>query len=239
MAACCESITKAFFRTRTKFDCTPLIYQGVLYVGGEDGFVYAIKITGFQSKNLWDHMSGRGQTEWFINSAPALSPGKSLVVAARDEHLYGFDFDGAEQWRLHIRGQMLGSPVVSPQGDTYVGVSLEKGGSSRGAGKLICVGAASHRMRWEYSAGGNVESTPVVGDDGVVYFGDNSGLIHAVSPEGKSLWKTDVGAPVRSAGNIVAPGRLVFGLDDGALVGLACSSQGIASGGWPKYMAPH
>ena len=29
---------------------------------------------------------------------------------------------------------------------------------------------------------------------------------------------------------------VVFGLDDGTLVGLACSSEGLASKGWPKYM---
>jgi outer membrane protein assembly factor BamB len=77
----------------------------------------------------------------------------------------------------------------------------------------------------------------VIGDDEVVYFGDNSGHIHAVRPDGHCLWRQNVRKPVRSAGTIVGANRLVFGLDNGTLVGILCSSGGVSRKGWSKYMA--
>jgi outer membrane protein assembly factor BamB len=75
-----------------------------------------------------------------------------------------------------------------------------------------------------------------VGDDGVVYFGDNIGMVHAVQSDGTHFWGQNVGHAVRSAGAITASGQVVFGLDDGTLIGLASSSKQLAAGQWPKYM---
>ena len=68
----------------------------------------------------------------------------------------------------------------------------------------------------------------------LVYFGDNAGVIHAVDFRGQGQWTARVEAPVRSAGTILAPGRVAFGLDNETLMVLKCSSQGLAQTGWPK-----
>jgi len=224
-----------FFRSRQKFDSTGLIYKGIYYVGAEDGFVYAVSINGMRGRITWDHLAGQGKTEWFINSSPALTAMPSLVVAGRDEYLYAFHLNGKKLWKVHVRGQMLASPVVAPNGDVYVGVSLAKA-SRRGEGKLVCVGGEPHKVKWEYKAQGMVESTPVIGSDEIVYFGDNAGSVHAVDQDGNRQWLRNIGAAVRSAGTIYGPQRVVFGNDRGLLVGLKCSSQAVATGGWPKYM---
>jgi len=223
-----------FFRTRQKFDSTPVIRGDLLYVGAEDGFIYAISLDASRGRNQWDPLTGAGKTEWFINSSPALSPLGALIVAGRDEFLYSFDFDGKVMWKLHLRGQMLGSPVVTREGDVIVGLSLIRRGQAA-HGKLVCVDGRNQRVRWEAAADGAVESTPVIGDDNLIYFGDNAGAIHALDPAGKQVWATKVGSPVRSAG-VILPGRVVFGTDSGALVALQSTSQSIASEGWPKYM---
>lgn len=227
-----------FVRTRQKFDSTPLIRGTMLYVGAEDGFVYAIDLSASRGRNQWDPLTGAGKTEWFINSSPALSPQGALIVAGRDEFLYAFNFDGGVIWKLHLRGQMLGSPVVTKDGDVLVGISLIRRGQA-GQGKLVCVDAKAQRVRWEAPADGAVESTPVIGDDGVVYFGDNTGMLRAVDLTGRQIWSSNVGSPVRSAGTIAAPGRLIFGCDSGTLVGVNCESKTIALAGWPKYMGTH
>ena len=225
-----------YFRSRHRFDSTGLIRDGVCYLGGEDGFVHAIKTLGTRAQHAWPRSDAAGKTEWFINSALAWGTNNTLIVAGRDEFLYGFDSAGQQLWKLHVRGQMLGAPVVDAGGDIYVGVSLlERGHAPRG--KLECVAADGRHVRWEYAADGPVESTPVLGSDGVVYFGDNAGTVHAVTSDGRAAWKEPVGAAVRSAATLVAAGRLVFGLDDGSLVGMQCGSPALASGGWPKYLA--
>ncbi len=226
---------RPYFRTRQKFDCTGLIYRGVLYIGCEDAYLYAIALAEDQGTNTWDPLQYQGKTQWFINSAPALAPDFSIVVAGRDEYLYGFHLDGKQAWKLHIPGQMLASPVIAANGDIFVAVSVVRA-AQRDRGKLVCIDGDSHRVRWEYDAEGAVESTPVIGDDQVVYFGDNAGWIHAVSGNAKCLWKQQVRHPVRSAGNIVGGNRLIFGVDNGTMVGILCSSGGISKKGWPKYL---
>jgi outer membrane protein assembly factor BamB len=123
--------------------------------------------------------------------------------------------------------------VIDPQGHVYVGVTQrERGQEPRGL--LACIDGNSHKIRWQYAAAGPVESTPVIGDDETVYFGDDAGTVHAVDTRGNARWTAKVEAAVRSAGVILAPERLAFGLDDDTLVVLKCSSQALAPGGWPK-----
>ena len=100
----------------------------------------------------------------------------------------------------------------------------------------MCVTGDPPRIRWEYRAQGAVESTPVIGSDGIIYFGDNAGVVHAVNRDGRPEWTQSVGSAVRSSGTIPIPGRVVFGTDEGQVVALLCSSEGIPQRGWPKYM---
>ena len=156
------------------------------------------------------------------------------MVAARDEMLFGFTLNGATAWSTKLPGQLLGSPVVDRHGHVYVGVSqAERGQPPKGL--LVCVDGNSHKLRWEYAASGPIESTPVIGDDDMLYFGDNSGKIHALDDRGTAQWTAQVESAVRSAGTIIAPERVAFGLDDDTLVVLRCSSKGLSPAGWPKF----
>ena len=99
---------------------------------------------------------------------------------------------------------MLGSPVLDRYGHIYAGVSqFPRGYEPRGL--LVCLDGNSHKIRWEYRAAGAVESTPVIGDDDVIYFGDNAGEIHAVDLLGNGLWTAQVGSPVRWPARFSAP----------------------------------
>jgi len=222
-----------YLRTRQKLDAAAVIHEGILYIGSEDGYVFAVELGENKGKNLWDHGAEQGHTGWYIHSAPAMTNDGVLIVAGREEHLYGFAAAGKLLWKTHVPGQMLGSPVLDRQGHIYVGVSQAQRGQEP-CGLLACVDGNSHKIRWQYQATGPVESTPVIGDDDVIYFGDNEGVIHAIDLFGKPLWTADVGPPVRSAGTIIAPQRVAFGLDNEMLIVLKCSSQGLAEGGWPK-----
>ena len=105
-----------------------------------------------------------------------------------------------------LPGQLLGSPVVDRHGHVYVGVSQAERGQPL-KGFLVCVDGNSHKVRWQYPAAGPIESTPVIGDDDMLYFGDNSGKIHALDDRGTAQWTAQVESAVRSPGTIVAPER--------------------------------
>lgn len=225
---------RPFFRSRRKFDSMGVVLNDVLLVGSEDGYVFAIALDEERGRNVWDHCQDFGYAGGFINSAPAVSEdGGIIVVAARDENLYGFAPNGAKAWNVHLPGQLLGSPVIGPDDHMLIGVTQSARGQKAG-GLLVSVDGNSHKIRWQYRTDEAIESTPVVGDDGVVYFGDNGGTIHAVSPSGEDVWKAKVETAVRSAGTLLASERLAFGLDNDTVVVLKCSSKALADKGWPK-----
>jgi outer membrane protein assembly factor BamB len=224
---------RPYFRSRSKFDSAGIIHDGVLFIGSEDGYVFAFQLDEDGGKNLWNHAAEQGYAGGFVNSSPAVAEDAVLVVAARDETLYGFRPGGTVAWSTKMPGLLLGSPVIDPQGHVYVGVSqAQRGREARGL--LVCLDGNSHRIRWQYQAAGPVESTPAIGDDGTIYFGDNSGTIHAVDNQGSAQWTAKVESAVRSATTMVGPQRVAFGLDDDTLVVLECASSGLAHTGWPK-----
>ena len=215
-----------YFRSRQKFNSGGVIRGGVLYIGAEDGHLFAVQLGDEKGAGLWNHVAGQGRTGWYIHCRPAITEDGVIVVAGRDECLYGFAPDGSSLWKTPMSGQMLGSPVLDRNGHIYVGIGQWQRGRQP-QGLLVCSDGNSHKVRWEYRAAGPVESTPVVGDD-MIYFGDNAGLIHAVDFSGRAAWTAQLDAPVRSTGTIFAPHRLAFGLDNETLVVLDCSASGWA-----------
>jgi outer membrane protein assembly factor BamB len=226
---------RPFFRSPHRLDSSGLIRDGVLYVGAEfDACVYAIRLDVDRGEDLWDHAAGRGRTGWSIHAALALGDGPLLLVPSRDDHVYAFRLDGTLAWEVALPGQVRGSLVVDEGQHIYLGVSHAAPGRGE-RGELVCLDAATRAVRFRYEAAGPVESTPVLGDDGTIYFGDNAGVVHAVDASGRTLWRQDVGSPVRAPGTIPAPGLLVFGRDDGSLVALECASRRLAGRAWPKF----
>lgn len=224
-----------FFRWRQKLDSAGVVLDGVLYIGSEDGYLLAVPLAADQGANRWNQAIDQGYTGGCLNSSPAVADdGRLLVVAARDGTLFGFTPAGATAWTTRLPGQLLASPVIDCHGNIYVGVSQFPRGQ-KGRGGLVCVDGNSHQIRWHYEAAGAVESTPAIGDDDLVYFGDNAGTLHAVDFHGNAVWTATVEAPVRSATAILGPERVAFGLDDDTLVVLRCASQGLSPKGWPKH----
>jgi outer membrane protein assembly factor BamB len=230
-----NAASSLYFRGKQRFDCTGLIHDGVLYVGAENACVYAIPLGESRAQNVWNHLNEEGRTGWFINSALALASGPTLVVASRDDRLYGFQLDGRKRWTVDVNGQMLGSPIVDTDDSVYVGLSVSQG-REKPRGALIRIDGVSQKIRWRYETESPVESTPVLGNDGTVYFGDNDGFIHAVNGDGKQVWTEQVADGVRSSGTILAGGRVVFGLENGQFVALKCESQSLRAGAWAKLL---
>jgi len=223
---------RRFFRSRRKFDSPGVLVGKVLYLGCEDPYVFAIDVSGDRGEAVWNTAAEQGLVGGWVNSSCALTADGLIVVAVRDEAVVALHPSGTVAWRTDLPGQLLGSPVIDRHGHVHVGLSqAERGRPARGA--LVCIDANSHRIRWQYDTPAPVESTPVIGDDDVLYFGDNSGVIHAIDLQGKAQWTAQVESAVRSPGTFPAPNRVAFGQDDDTLVVLECSAKGLAAEGWP------
>lgn len=223
--------SRPYFRCRAKLDSSGVIAGDTLYIGSEEGYLFAIQLGDVSGRNLWDQGREVGYAGGFLNSSPAITKDGTIVVASRTEKLIGFHSNGEVAWTTHMPGQLLGSPVIDSHGHIYVGASLST--RQGGQGYLVSVDGTSHKIRWQYQAEEMIESTPVVGDDGTIYFGDNAGWVYALSPRGDKKWAVKYEAAVRSAGTIIAPNLLTYALDDDVLVGMRCESADLG-GEWPK-----
>ena len=60
-------------------------------------------------------------------------------------------------------------------------------------------------------------STPAVAPDGTIYVGSFDGKLHALSLDGKQLWRFQAGREIKSSPAIADDGTVFFVSDDGVL----------------------
>ena len=191
-----------YLRSRRKFDSAGILVGNVLYIGSEDLTCWP-SIRAASGACRLEPRGGTGPRRRIRQYLACPGGRRLLVVAVRDEALVAFGPGGAVAWQAAMPGQLLGSPVIDRHGHIYVGVC-----QARGAGSRARLSRVRRRQFAPHPLGNRpaapVESTPVIGDDDVLYFGDNSGTIHAVDLQGKCSGRPSR-VPVRSAGTISPP----------------------------------
>lgn len=100
------------FPTSGKISSSPAISEGVIFIGSDDGYLYAFKIgSGF----LW-----KFKTDDPIRSSPAVVNGL-VYFGSLDGYLYSVDIKtGKEKWKFKTDDGIYSSPVVS-DGVIYFG----------------------------------------------------------------------------------------------------------------------
>ncbi|MBN1813266.1 MAG: PQQ-binding-like beta-propeller repeat protein [Anaerolineae bacterium] len=218
-------------------ESSPTIVDGVLYVGTNIGYFYALDIhTG---QEMWKYTSYDS-----VVSSPAVVDG-TVYFGSGDQHFYALDAQtGQEVWKVETGGRVDSSPAI--YGDAvYFGsydgcfraldrktgreiwcFPTEKGSSSSPAvvGEMIYFGDMSGhfyaldretgREVWKVKVKGAGQSSPAVAN-GVVYLGSSEGYLYALDARtGAELWKFAAKAGIKSS-PIVADGMVYFGSEDG------------------------
>ena len=81
-------------------------------------------------------------------------------------------------------------------------------------GRSPNLGAQTNNVRWSYTTGGTVRSSPAIGSDGTVYVGSNDGKLYAINPNGTQKWNYPTGGDVGSSPAIGSDGTLYVGSND-------------------------
>lgn len=86
-------------------------------------------------------------------------------------------------------------------------------------------GSVHYDVRWSFETGGMLESSPVIGSDGTIYFGSNDGKLYALDPsadsDGERLkWVHDFGYRSVSSPAIGSDGTVYAGSHGGVLYAL-------------------
>jgi outer membrane protein assembly factor BamB len=167
---------------------SPAIVDGVVYVGSDDGYVYAINTTRGTARK-WEV----GDT---IGSSPAILDGK-IIIGSSDGRVHALNVTtGHSIWN----SSYLGDPVESSPtiADDKVFIGSANGtvyALSQQTGDVIWKNITTPKML--------VKSSPAVVDD-VVYIGSNDGWVYAFNAtDGNQIWKNETLGEVESSPTVV------------------------------------
>jgi outer membrane protein assembly factor BamB len=163
------------------FDVTspsPVLLDGVLYVGSGDNGLHAVSATTGQ--RVWRfETTGRIRTD-------AVVDGTRVLVGSLDGFVYAVDRQtGKEVWKKNTYGPLTGSPGL-------VGGRLIVGNRN---GLLAALDPATGQTAWRMLFWGSaVESSPVGGEGGRFYIGASDlRRVSAIdAKDGRVIWRTDV-----------------------------------------------
>jgi len=154
--------------------------NGTLYVGSEDGKLYAINPNGTFKWSC--------QTGTYVSDSPAIGADGTVYVGSYDNKLYAINPNGTFKWSFTTGGILWSSPAIGTDGTVYVG---------SGDHKLYAIGKDGN-WKWDYTAGDSVNSSPAIGVDGTVYEGCRDGKLYAFDPDGSLKWSFTTGNAVGS-----------------------------------------
>ena len=184
------------FPTGGRIVSSPVYRDGTVYVGADDGNVYAIDAA--DGRQRWKRRTGGP-----VPSTPAVA-GDTVYVASYDGKLHALDArTGATRWKFATGGERrfeakglhgflprnqtfadpfdvyLSSPVVA-EGRVYFG---------SGDGNLYALDASSGRLAWTFATRDVVHASPAYAN-GVVYVGSFDGDFYAVdAATGRERWR--------------------------------------------------
>lgn len=170
--------------------------EGVIYLGGANGVIYAIN----PDKSIkWQLSTGSN-----INHGVSIDTDGRIFVGNDAGKVLALDsIDGSVLWEVVLESAVRASVAIH-SGKIYAATSN---------GKLVSLNAQTGDVLWEYSAEGALFGSPAVDTNGIVYIGDYSGYLHAITPQGHLEWRTFLGSRIR--GSIaIGTGVIYVGADD-------------------------
>ena len=88
------------------------------------------------------------------------------------------------------------------------------------------------RLAWTYTTGASISASPIIGQDGTVYYGAYDKNLYAVSSTGTRTWRYTTDGMITGSAATGADGSIYFGTSNGKLYGLN-------SDGTPKWATPY
>ena len=162
---------------------SPVIANGDIIVGTDEGDVFAIAVETHQERLLFKAQAA-------IWAAPLVDPtANRLYVASMDHRLYALDLTTGETlWQFDAGGAIAGTPALSD--DTLYLGSLNN--------TFYAVRADTGEQIWHIQTDGWVWGGPVVQDD-TVYVGDLSGTLYALdTADGSPRWTFQADGGIRA-----------------------------------------
>jgi outer membrane protein assembly factor BamB len=159
------------FKSEDEIRGTPMISQGVLYIGSYDNNLYALSAA--DGKFQWKYPTDGG-----IVSRPTILDG-NIFIGSEDKRLHVISArSGKVVWTYYTDGPIRSSPRIA-EGHIFIGSDDNC---------LHAVNLNTGRMAWRFETADAVRSTPFVVNE-FVYVGCESGDYYAVDFRGELKWR--------------------------------------------------
>ena len=133
--------------------------NGTIYIGCEDQFLYAYRPDG--------SLRWKRDLRSPIRTTPAVTRDGRICVATLDGRMFCLDETGSELWSTsYALAGGEGSPAVDIRGSIYIGSP---------DGNLTAL-SANGRILWRFETDWPIHSSPTIGQDGSVAFGNDGGF---------------------------------------------------------------
>jgi len=128
---------------------------------------------------------------------------------------YAVYSDGTLKWKIKLGdGSIESTSAIDETGVIYIGTRWGADGNY-----LYALNSSNGDVKWQYPTGGlgSIDSSPTIGTDGTIYFGDWNGYVHALHPDGTVKWKYHTGDIITGSPAIGPDGTVYIGSHDSSL----------------------
>lgn len=153
---------------RTSIYCSPSIAEGMVVVGGRDGFGYGIDLKTGKQKWKVDHNGS-----WVLSTA--IKDGVAYLGSGSERFVQALDLQtGVEKWKFKTQGHVFSSiSITGPL--LYFGDFF---------GNIYAVDRSTGQKKWMFPLGYRVFSTPVV-SNGKLYCSSDEGILTVINGSAK------------------------------------------------------
>lgn len=188
------------FATGRRIVSSPVWAAGVLYVGSDDGHLYALDAARGGLRWAW-------RTEGPVASTAAVADGRVHVLsydgrvhtldAASGEPLWTFATGGERRFEARgLHGTLPRQQTIADPYDVYLSSPAVAGGVvfvGSSDGHVYALDAALGTLRWKQRTGDVVHASPAVADGRVVVGSWDGGLYAFDAGTGAPLWRVQTG----------------------------------------------
>jgi len=173
--------------------------DGAIYFGSDDGYLYSVYPNGTLK---WKFRAERGVGDF--GSHPAIAEDGTVYFGTTfGSYIQAVNPDGSFKWKYWVP-EIDTSITIGNDGVIYYG--------HRGGG--VDARYPNGTLKWRFSTGDCVQSTPAVDGNGIVYFGSHDDYIYAVYPNGTLKWRYLTEGWVHGSPTIASDGTIYCGSDD-------------------------
>ena len=188
-------------------DGSPAIAEdGTIYFGSSemDPYLYAIYPNGTLR---WKFMAESGVGDF--GSSPAIADDGTIYFSTTfGSYIQAVNPNGTSKWKYWV-----------PEIDTSITIGND-GVIYYGHHEGVDARYPNGTLKWRFSTGIYVESTPAIDEEGIIYFGSHDNFVYALYPNGTQKWKFQTGNWVHGSPTIGEDGTVYVGSDDTNLYAL-------------------